>query len=299
MPGEVLEALGAAYEQWDGKGWPGELKGDQVPYMARIAQLAEFSEVAYRVGGVLAVQELARRRAGKQFDPALAATMASDAEPILAGLDTVSTWDEVIEAEPALAVVLSGERFDLALAAIANFVDLKSPYTLGHAQAVADLAASAGLGSQTPSGTSPDYSAPANGKESACILISLKGCFSSPSLSRLLARSPSSSANVSTDPAIRAGFQAQPFRDRRGFWAPLTRTRRCASRAHTATPAAPMTPLASCARMSGQGGTTPPPWRPFSVLPDIESLGDAKARPASHSGKLRSCASLPAAYPTR
>jgi HD-GYP domain-containing protein (c-di-GMP phosphodiesterase class II) len=49
----------------------------------------------------------------------------------------------VIEAEPALAVVLSAERFDAALLAIANFVDLKSPYSLGHARAVADLAAAA------------------------------------------------------------------------------------------------------------------------------------------------------------
>ena len=55
-----------------------------------------------------------------------------------------ATWDAVIEAEPALAVVLSGERFDAALLAIANFVDLKSPYTLGHAHAVAELAAEAG-----------------------------------------------------------------------------------------------------------------------------------------------------------
>ena len=70
--------------------------------------------------------------------------MASDAETILAGLDTVATWEAVIEAEPALTMVLSGERFDAALAAIANFVDLKSPYTLGHARAVADLAAAAG-----------------------------------------------------------------------------------------------------------------------------------------------------------
>src|SRR5439155_2241739 len=40
--------------------------------------------------------------------------------------------------------MLSAERFDTALLAIANFVDLKSPYTLGHARAVADLAAQAG-----------------------------------------------------------------------------------------------------------------------------------------------------------
>ena len=50
----------------------------------------------------------------------------------------------MIDAEPALAVVLAGERFDAALLAIANFVDLKSPYFLGHARAVAELAAEAG-----------------------------------------------------------------------------------------------------------------------------------------------------------
>jgi hypothetical protein len=63
------------------------------------------------------------------------------AQTILSGLDTVATWGAVIDADPALTMVLSGERFDGALAAIANFVDLKSAYTLGHARAVADLAA--------------------------------------------------------------------------------------------------------------------------------------------------------------
>ncbi len=50
----------------------------------------------------------------------------------------------MIGAEPALAVMLSGERFDAALLAVADFVDLKSPYFLGHAHAVADLMAGAG-----------------------------------------------------------------------------------------------------------------------------------------------------------
>jgi HD-GYP domain-containing protein (c-di-GMP phosphodiesterase class II) len=69
--------------------------------------------------------------------------MFAEADMILGGLDSVGTWECVIEAEPALAVVLSAERFDAALLAIANFVDLKSPYSLGHARAVADLAAAA------------------------------------------------------------------------------------------------------------------------------------------------------------
>ena len=144
LPDPVLEALGAAYERWDGRGWPGELEGDNVPVASRLAQMAEYVEVANRVGGVEAARDLARERRGEQFDPALADLIGAEAEVILSGLDTVATWDAVIQAEPALAVVLSGERFDAALLAIANFVDLKSPYFLGHARAVADLAAETG-----------------------------------------------------------------------------------------------------------------------------------------------------------
>jgi HD-GYP domain-containing protein (c-di-GMP phosphodiesterase class II) len=50
----------------------------------------------------------------------------------------------VIAAEPALQVLLSEREFDAALEAIADYADLKSPYTLGHSRGVADLAADAG-----------------------------------------------------------------------------------------------------------------------------------------------------------
>jgi hypothetical protein len=73
----------------------------------------------------------------------LAGIVHDEGELLLAGLDTIGTWDAVIDAEPALTVMLSGEQFDEALLAIANFVDLKSPYTLGHAPAVAGLATAA------------------------------------------------------------------------------------------------------------------------------------------------------------
>ena len=140
----VVRELGAAYEQWDGRGWPGALKTDAIPIAARIAQLAEFIEVAHRVGGIAGATALARRRAGRQFDPVLAALLCDRADQILGGLDAVRAWPAVIAAEPALAVELSAGQLDAALAAIANFVDLKSPFTLGHSVAVAELAADAG-----------------------------------------------------------------------------------------------------------------------------------------------------------
>ncbi|MGE3286177.1 MAG: HD domain-containing phosphohydrolase [Pseudonocardia sp.] len=137
---DVQTAVGAAYERWDGKGWPGLLAGAEIPVASRITQLCEYVEVAHRVGGVAAAVELARGRAGTQFDPGLADTFATFADELLADLDTPSTWRTVIDGEPALQHRLTGEGIDRALLAIADFVDLKSPYTAGHARAVAELA---------------------------------------------------------------------------------------------------------------------------------------------------------------
>src|SRR5262249_4384175 len=78
-----------------------------------------------------------------QFDPNIAMVFCAEAKDILADLDSAHTWDDVIACEPSLGVWVSGDGFDAALAAIANFIDLKSPYTLGHAGAGAYLAAGA------------------------------------------------------------------------------------------------------------------------------------------------------------
>ena len=144
LPSAVQDAVAASYEQWDGKGWPGELAGDAVPIAARVSQLAEFVEVAHRSGGVDAAVALARKLGGSQFDPNVAARFSAAAGDILDGLDAASTWDEVIAADPVLERPLRGEEFDEALGAVADFVDLKSPYTLGHARAVAQLVEVAG-----------------------------------------------------------------------------------------------------------------------------------------------------------
>ena len=111
LPAGVPEALGSSYERWDGRGRPGEVGGEDVPVASRLAQAAEFFEVANRVGGPEGAPELARERRGTQFDPAVCQAVEADAEAILS-----------------------------ALLAVANFVDLKSPDFLGHAKAVSDVA---------------------------------------------------------------------------------------------------------------------------------------------------------------
>jgi HD-GYP domain-containing protein (c-di-GMP phosphodiesterase class II)/DNA-binding CsgD family transcriptional regulator len=150
LPGVVQEAVGSSYEQWDGKGWPEGLAGDAIPVASRLAQFAEFVEVAHRLGGNDAALALADERGGKQFEPGLSAALRADPEAILGGLDSAHTWSAVIEAEPALRVTLTGDDFETALRALADFVDLKSPYTLGHARAVAELATATAVQLELP-----------------------------------------------------------------------------------------------------------------------------------------------------
>jgi HD-GYP domain-containing protein (c-di-GMP phosphodiesterase class II) len=144
LTADTIAALDASYEMWDGRGWPGDLRGDDVPMAARLAMIGEFVEVAHRVGGVPAARRVLRAYRGKEFDPFLVDAFDADADLLLSELDTVDAWEAVIGSEPALTVLLSDEQFEAALLAIADFVDLKSPYSLGHARAVADVAVAAG-----------------------------------------------------------------------------------------------------------------------------------------------------------
>ena len=54
--------------------------------------------------------------------------------------------------EPGERAYLSEEEFDTACQAIADFTDLKSPYTLGHSRGVAALAAGAARRCGLPGG---------------------------------------------------------------------------------------------------------------------------------------------------
>ncbi len=146
----VREALLQVFERWDGKGDPGLLVGSAISQPVRLVQLADVVEVFHRQGGVDAAVAVARQRSGTQFDPAVVACFCDGARELLAPLADATSWDAVIEAQPGLRRTLSNAELDGALEAIADFADLKSPYTMGHSRAVADLAAEAGRASGLP-----------------------------------------------------------------------------------------------------------------------------------------------------
>jgi len=140
----VRAALGEVFERWDGRGDPGLLAGAAISRPVRLVQFADVVEVFHREGGVDAAVAVARERSGAQFDPELVDCFCERAGELLASLDATTGWDAVIDAEPGLRQSLSDVELDAALEAIADFADLKSPYTMGHSRGVADLAAQAG-----------------------------------------------------------------------------------------------------------------------------------------------------------
>ena len=143
---EVREGLYQTFERWDGKGGPAEVRGEEILVPARLVTLADVVEIYHRSGGVDAAVAVARERSGTQFDPALVDVFCSEAPLLFSDIDSVTTWPAVIEAEPALEVRLSDDEFESALEAIADFADLKSPWTIGHSRGVADLAFAATKG---------------------------------------------------------------------------------------------------------------------------------------------------------
>ncbi len=51
LSGQVQLALRHLWERWDGKGMPGELRGDQIPVAVRIMQVAQDADMAWQHGG--------------------------------------------------------------------------------------------------------------------------------------------------------------------------------------------------------------------------------------------------------
>jgi HD-GYP domain-containing protein (c-di-GMP phosphodiesterase class II) len=139
----VRDAVLQTFERWDGKGAPDGAKGEEIMVTARVVNFADVLEVFHRAGGVEAAVDVARQRSGTQFDPMLVELAASQAPPLFADLDQAATWEAVISAEPAPGPPLTGAQLDASLQAVGDFTDLKSPYTLGHTRAVADLATAA------------------------------------------------------------------------------------------------------------------------------------------------------------
>jgi HD-GYP domain-containing protein (c-di-GMP phosphodiesterase class II) len=138
----VRRNLAQIYERWDGRGLPRGLKGDAIARAVRVVSFAQDAIVLRAAYGAEAAHAKLEARAGSAYDPQIVDRYLKRADELTAGLDDAS-WDAVLALEPEPHAPLSEQEFDAACLAMADFADLKSPYSVGHSRAVSALAAQA------------------------------------------------------------------------------------------------------------------------------------------------------------
>ena len=88
------------------------------------------------------VAEVLADRRGKALDPGVVDAALADLGALMVPA-TGDLWDETVDVEPSPRRMLHGDTLDDALAALADFADLKIPETGGHSRGVAAVAADA------------------------------------------------------------------------------------------------------------------------------------------------------------
>jgi HD-GYP domain-containing protein (c-di-GMP phosphodiesterase class II) len=143
LPASVQELFAHLTERWDGKGFPGQVKRDEIPLAVRIAHVARDAMFQRMLGGDQFALDVVRHRAGGAFDPAIVALLEADAGEVMRIDAAGSVWEETLAREPTPHLTLHDEAIDGALAAVGDFADLASPYLVGHSAGVAQLAMAA------------------------------------------------------------------------------------------------------------------------------------------------------------
>jgi HD-GYP domain-containing protein (c-di-GMP phosphodiesterase class II)/DNA-binding CsgD family transcriptional regulator len=151
----VTESLWHAYGRWDGKIFPALPSGEDLSATARLVHLVHVAQIYHQVGGVEAADTVVRQRSGTEFDPELARLWLQSSHDLLRMLSVDSVWDQALSAEPAPHRQVGPTHLDDVSAALADFVDLASPFTRAHSKRVAHLAEAAAVNA----GLDPDEAA--------------------------------------------------------------------------------------------------------------------------------------------
>jgi HD-GYP domain-containing protein (c-di-GMP phosphodiesterase class II)/DNA-binding CsgD family transcriptional regulator len=142
MPEGVQNAVRHYLERWDGKG-PFSLEGSAIPLNARLLHMALVAEACNTVHGHGVAESIALKQKGRMFDPQVVDVFLSIAKK--SGLwETLARQDlrEVtldLEPDSPYRYINEAKLDDIALAT-ADFVDLKSPFTVNHSRETARFA---------------------------------------------------------------------------------------------------------------------------------------------------------------
>jgi HD-GYP domain-containing protein (c-di-GMP phosphodiesterase class II)/DNA-binding CsgD family transcriptional regulator len=138
-PGPVAN-LRQIYERWDGGGLPAGLKGEEIAPAVRIVTLAQDLVALTDAHGEAVALAIVGKRRGTIYDPAMVDRLLRERTAILGDVDAQSRWDKVLALEPLPFAWLDRAGLDEACLAMADFIDVKSPFTLGHSRRVAEIA---------------------------------------------------------------------------------------------------------------------------------------------------------------
>jgi HD-GYP domain-containing protein (c-di-GMP phosphodiesterase class II) len=139
----VTRALNEGLARWDGRLFP-QPPGDAVSLISRITHLTRVAQAHTPGRGPAGAADVVRKRRGGEFDPMLADAFLETYPDLFAGITEGSVWDQTMEAEPEPQRLVPQSHLEDLTFAIADFTDIKSPFTLGHSRRVGALAALAG-----------------------------------------------------------------------------------------------------------------------------------------------------------
>lgn len=147
FPDETVGAIHSLDEHWNGNGYPGGKRGDEIPLFSRILNIAQTAEVFLARGGSAEALAVLEARRGRWFDPRLV-------DHVLRWR-TDHRWWETVVAPDVMAHVVTLEPADRArdvddagldqlAQAFAEIIDAKSPFTYSHSSNVALYACAIG-----------------------------------------------------------------------------------------------------------------------------------------------------------
>jgi HD-GYP domain-containing protein (c-di-GMP phosphodiesterase class II) len=140
FPSATVEAIRSLDEHWCGLGYAEGLVADEIPMLARIANISQAVEAFHSSHGMSDALNVVKRRRGTWFDPRLA-------DVVLKWRRDADWWrsihrgavnETVLSLEPADRTMMAdADRLDEVALAFAEIIDAKSPYTFNHSLRVA------------------------------------------------------------------------------------------------------------------------------------------------------------------
>jgi HD-GYP domain-containing protein (c-di-GMP phosphodiesterase class II) len=147
FPESTVHAIHSLDEHWNGKGYPDGKRGDEIPLLSRILNVAQTIEVFLARDGLDVAIDVLRERRGRWFEPRLVDEVLSWNRDSnwWRSINAPNAEENVRALEPVKHARTLDERgLDEVAQAFADIIDAKSPFTYRHSSNVAMYACAIG-----------------------------------------------------------------------------------------------------------------------------------------------------------